>query len=260
MAPPRTEPPGKIWDLAVYWTVEERINYKSSTESQQDKLDVEKYLKTRGPVLTTTYDHLVEMQRQQGSKTNNNKFTIKNFRLLLQVMKDISKSPTIQSRTHLVTRNQTMMKIFLEDFQNLVFHAIQYLSYNSKTNQWELNSLLPNVNTNDVNITPSNSYNTFPQPQFSPIQTPPNNNSTFTWPQIHPSQTPPNSYNTSSQPQFNHNQTPPNSYNTSQQSLDLNDTNESNYLEWDLAELSFWKFPHFDENDSDFYFDDENLL
>ena len=154
MAAPRTEPPGKIWDLEVHWTTEERINYQNSTKSQQDKLDVEKYLKTRGPVPTTTYDRLVEMQKLQGGGTNQKslKFTMENFKLLLQVMKTFLPelfSPTMQSRVHLVTRNKTMMKIFLEDFQSLVFQAIKYLRYNIENNKWELISLPHNVNIND---------------------------------------------------------------------------------------------------------------
>ncbi|OHT10539.1 hypothetical protein TRFO_20128 [Tritrichomonas foetus] len=135
--PPRRSVPQKIWDLPMTWTHEEQDNYLSMTESKQDTADVNKYLEIRGPVPSTMYNKLVQMQVQIDPKKD--RFTLKQFKMIFQLMKTLFPDDNrFRIRTHLVQRNEKMMKIFLEDFQNEVSYTLDYFKVKFNGARWEL--------------------------------------------------------------------------------------------------------------------------
>ncbi|OHT15637.1 hypothetical protein TRFO_14007 [Tritrichomonas foetus] len=133
--PPRKVVPNQIWELPVTWTVTEIKEYIQSSESKQDSLDVNKYLKTRGNVETTMYEQIVSIQKNVNPKKD--KFPLIQFIKLFMAMK--KRDPNnihLKLRTHLVRRSDKMMKIFLEDFKDDVQQTLEEFHFFFDGNNW----------------------------------------------------------------------------------------------------------------------------
>ncbi|OHT03841.1 hypothetical protein TRFO_01550 [Tritrichomonas foetus] len=148
--PPRKKVPRIIWEMFIFWTPKEAKEYVGFTESQQDSYDVYKYLKARGRVPTTMYDEIVSRQMVVNPKKK--KFTLKQFRVIFKELKENTHDVRIKNRTHLVLRNEKMMKIFLEDFKDDIRLIFSQLVFNGT--HWVKENIINDFYDSEYNDSP----------------------------------------------------------------------------------------------------------
>ena len=156
--PPRKNLPYDIWGLHVSWTRLESERYLRSRESEQDRMEIQKYTQTRGYVDFITYEDILKMEQMVDSTINH--VTVKQMTQIIRKVANKFKRSDISKRIHLAPRSSTMCKIFMEDYRDFVLDVVTNdMLFNGKSwIQRDNNSILmgPQNQRHNVNFNHEN--------------------------------------------------------------------------------------------------------
>ncbi|OHS94797.1 hypothetical protein TRFO_39011 [Tritrichomonas foetus] len=127
----RKKVPKNVWSLTIPFSEDEQNQFVAMTESQQEKMIIEKYCSTRGKPQIKVYD----MLNREFIRMSNATFglTVKTFKPLFKEMRKLF--PHLKRYTHLVHRSIFMIQYFLEDQEEALMVFLS--KYELKNGKWK---------------------------------------------------------------------------------------------------------------------------